>query len=240
MKNAIKSIPRYFFIVSILLLTSSCYFGSNLGPFIDEERNVSDFYRLKVSSGIDVKLSQGNRHRVIIKANEDIIDDVETEVVNGTLRVHIDRKWFGFRGNVDAEITFVELESIDVSAGSDIESVGLLGFNEIDIEASSASDLRLDLEASSLSIRASSGSDANLKGSARDFKARASSGSDINAYDFEVENATLECSSGSDVKAYVTETLNVKASSGSDIHYKGNPRLMDVNTSSGADLIKVD
>jgi hypothetical protein len=44
----------------------------------------------------------------------------------------------------------------------------------------------------------------------------------------------------SDVKAYVTESMNVNASSGSDVHYRGNPRLIDVNTSSGADLIKSD
>ena len=45
---------------------------------------------------------------------------------------------------------------------------------------------------------------------------------------------------GSDVKAFVKETLNVKASSGSDVHYRGNPNLMDVHTSSGADIIKID
>ena len=61
-----------------------------------------------------------------------------------------------------------------------------------------------------------------------------------NGYDFEVENATLECSSGSDVKAHVTKTLNVKASSGSDVKYRGNPELLDINTSSGSDLNKID
>jgi hypothetical protein len=127
-----------------------------------------------------------------------------------------------------------------VSAGSDIESEGLITFRDLDIEASAGSDLKLNLEATSVSLRVSSGSDARLQGSARNFESVASSGSDINAYDFEVENATLECSSGSDVKVFVTETMNVKASSGSDVHYRGDPKLLDVNTSSGADLIKTN
>jgi hypothetical protein len=207
---------------------------------VEEERNVPDFDRLKVSTGIDVKLSQGNRHRVIIKANEDIIDDVESEVVNGTLKLTVDRNWFWGGGSVNAEITFVELNSIDVSAGSDVESEGLLTFEDLEIEASSGSDLKLNLEAYSVQLRTSSGSDANLKGAARNFEARASSGSDISAYDFEVENAVLECSSGSDVRANVSRTMKVKASSGSDIRYRGDPDIIEVNTSSGADLIKVD
>lgn len=206
----------------------------------EEERDVQDFNRLKVSTGIDVKLSQGNSHRVIIKANEDIIDDVESEVVGGTLKLYVDRNWFWGGATVKAEITFVELNSIDVSAGSDVESDGLLTFEDLEIEASSGSDLRLNLEAYDVKLRTSSGSDANLRGAARNFEARASSGSDISAYDFEVENAILECSSGSDVKANVSRTMKVKASSGSDIHYRGDPELLEVNTSSGADLTKVD
>jgi hypothetical protein len=241
MKNYIKLLIVNLFAISSLLFITSCYFAfNNLGPIVDEERNVGEFSKLKVSTGIDVKLSQGNRHMVIIKANEDIIDDVETEVVNGTLKVYVDRSWFRGGGSIDAEITFVELNSIDVSAGSDVESEGLLTFNEVEIEASSGSDLKLNMEASSVNLRISSGSDANLKGSARNFKAKASSGSDIHAYDFEVENAMLECSSGSDVKAHVTETLSVKASSGSDIYYRGDPKLMDVSTSGGSDLHKRD
>ena len=207
---------------------------------VEEERNVPDFDGLKVTTGIDVKLSQGNRHQVIIKANEDIIDNVESEVVNGTLKLYVDRSWFWGGASVKAEITFVELNSIDVSAGSDVESDGLLTFDNLEIEASAGSDLRLNLEAYEVKLRTSSGSDANLRGSARYFEARASSGSDISAYDFEVENADLNCSSGSDVKANVSRTLKAKASSGSDIHYRGDPELLEINTSSGADLIKVD
>lgn len=240
MKNTYKLILLNLFALSSLMLITSCYFAGNLGPMTDEERNVTDFDRLKVSSGIDVRLSQGNRHRVIIKANEDIIDDVESEVINGTLKLNVDRNWFRGGGTVKAEITFVELSSIDVSAGSDVESDGLLTFEDLEIEASAGSDLRLNLEAYDVKLRTSSGSDANLKGAARNFEARASSGSDISAFGFEVENAVLECSSGSDVKAYVTHTMKVKASSGSDIHYKGDPELLEVNTSSGADLNKVN
>jgi len=241
MKNNYHLLIINLFLVTSIAFISSCYFAfDNLGPMAEEERNVPDFDRLKVTSGIDVTLAQGNRHRVIIKANEDLIDDVETEVVNGTLKLNVDRKWFRGGGSVEAEITFVELDMIDVSAGSDVESDGLLEFEDLDIEASSGSDLKLNLEAYSVQLRTSSGSDADLKGAARDFEAKASSGSDINAYDFEVENAILECSSGSDIKTHVTRTMKVKASSGSDVHYRGDPELLEVNTSSGADLIKVN
>jgi hypothetical protein len=40
------------------------------------------------------------------------------------------------------------------------------------------------------------------------------------------------------VKIWVTGSLEVDASSGSDVYYKGDPELMDINTSSGSDVNK--
>ncbi len=224
-------------LISGLIFQSCVYSNGGFGPTVEEVRNVGSFNALRVSSGIDITLIQGEQTKLIVIADEDIIDDVESEVVGDELRLSVDRGWFR-RGNVDAIITFVNLESLDVSAGSDVESEGLLRLEDIDIEASSGSDIKLSLEGNEVNLRTSSGSDASLTGSARGFFAKASSGSDINAYEFEVENAVLELSSGSDVKAWVTRSLEVNASSGSDVYYKGDPEVLNINTSSGSDVHK--
>lgn len=226
-----------FLLISVQLLQSCVFSNGNFGPSVEEERNVGNFKELRVSSGIDIKLNQGNQPKVVIIADEDVIDDVNSELIGNELRLSVDGNWFR-RGRVEARITCVDLESLDVSAGSDVESEGLLQFEDLKIEASSGSDIKLELEAREVELQASSGSDASLKGSARRLHAKASSGSDINAYEFEVENAVLELSSGSDVKIWVTGSLEVDASSGSDVYYKGDPQLMNINTSSGSDVNK--
>jgi hypothetical protein len=213
------------------------YSNGGFGNTIEEERDVGDFSALRVSSGIDVTLRQGNRPRVIIITDEDNMEDVKTEMVGDELRLSVDGSWFR-RHRVEARITYVNLESLDVSAGSDVESEGILRFEDLNLEASSGSDLKLTLEANEVNLRTSSGSDANLAGSSGSLYAKASSGSDIDAYDFEVEYAELELSSGSDVKIWVTGSLSVDASSGSDVYYKGDPEMLDINTSGGSDIHK--
>lgn len=219
------------------LFIQSCVFSGDFGPKVEEKRNVGNFSGLKVTSGIDLTLVQGDRTEVIIIASENTIDHVDAEVVNDELRLSVDGSWFN-RSSVEARITITSLESLDVSAGSDVKSENLLRMGDIRIEASSGSDLKLNMEAGEVELRTSSGSDATLTGSARRLFARASSGSDINALDFEVENAVLELSSGSDVKAWVTGSLEVDASSGSDVYYKGDPELLNINTSGGSDVNK--
>jgi hypothetical protein len=51
-----------------------------------------------------------------------------------------------------------------------------------------------------------------------------------------VQRADLESSGGSDIKVTVEEELTARASGGSDIEFKGNPRIVDTNTSSSADI----
>jgi len=238
MKRDLKiSEITYIILITGLILQSCVYSNGNFGPNVEEERNVGNFNALRVSSGIDITLIQGEQTKLIIIASENIIDNVESEVIGDELRLSVDRGWFR-RGRVEALVTFVELESLDVSAGSDVESEGQLKFEDIEIMASSGSDIKLSLVGNEVSLRTSSGSDANLAGNAQHFFAKASSGSDIDAYDFEVENVVLELSSGSDVKAWVTGSLKVNASSGSDVYYKGEPQVLDINTSSGSDVHK--
>ncbi len=232
------SLTLFFLLFSFIIPLSSCvYSNGGLGRDVEEERNIGNFNGIKVSSGIDISLTQGNKTKLVIRADEDLIDDVNSDVRGGILELSVDRKWFR-SGHVEAFITFTDINMIHASAGSDVISDDFLKFNEIQLEASSGSDIKLELEAMEVDIRTSSGSDATLSGSCRDFTARASSGSDIDAYDFEVENAILDLSSGSDVKIWVTGSLEVEASSGSDVNYRGDPKVLNINASGGSDVKK--
>ena len=122
MKTCLKIAGINIFLLIAVQLLQSCVFSTgNFGPSVEEERNVGNFKELRVSSGIDITLSQGNVTRVVIIADEDVIDDVNSEVIGNELRLSVDGNWFR-RGRVEARITFVDLESLDVSAGSDAES----------------------------------------------------------------------------------------------------------------------
>ena len=237
MKTKFHFITMLIILFTPLLLTACIYSNGGFGDEVEEEWKVGDFDGIIVTSGVDINLSQGEVTRVIIRADEDIMDDVEVEVRGGRLEISVDRKWFR-SGHVEADVTFRDIDLLDVNAGSDVEGRGLLRFDDLEIEASSGSDLELELEAREVSITASSGSDATLRGGCRDFIARASSGSDIDAFDFQVENARLDLSSGSDVKVWVTGSLEVDASSGSDVHYRGDPEVVNLNTSGGSDITK--
>jgi|GEM_PF-6157692 len=77
----------------VILILSGCYIDFldktiyGQGPVVTEERDISGFNGIKVSSGIDVYLKQGNSEKVRVVADENLHDVIETEVMNGILHI---------------------------------------------------------------------------------------------------------------------------------------------------------
>ncbi|MCI5054796.1 MAG: DUF2807 domain-containing protein [Flavobacteriales bacterium] len=213
-----------------------------------EDRNHSNFSGIHVSSGIDVKLKQGQNYAVTIEASESVLSTVSTEVEDEILIITRGSKdkvdsffdnLYG-NGNINVYVTLPMVDFIKASSGSDIDGDGAFKVDDIKINLSSGSDLKMSLDAKNMSVSISSGSDMDLTGTARSLKVKATSGSDLDADNFQVEECSLFLSSGSDVSIDVTKILSVKASGGSDVKYKGNPQITSQDVSGASDLKKIN
>ncbi len=155
-----------------------------------EIRQTGSFNSIKVSTGIDLYITMGTTEEVKIVAKDDIIDDLITEVKDGTLRIYMKQSnnWFNWNiGNQTSKayVTVKELVSIDASSGSDVKSENTLKGEDLKVKASSGSDVAIDIFYKNVWVDTSSGSDAKLSGKVKTLDAEASSGSDIVAKDLE-------------------------------------------------------
>lgn len=204
-----------------------------------ETRNVSNFKGVDVSAGIDLYITMGETESVKIVADDDIIDKIITEVKDGVLHIYVKQNgWFNWSGNETrkAYVTIKELNRIEASSGSDVNSENTLKGEELKINVSSGAEVEVDVYYKNLDVNTSSGSDAKLSGKVKNLRASASSGSDINAKELESVTCKASASSGSDVTVSVSEELNASASSGADVNYYGNPSVKEIDESSGGDV----
>jgi len=228
-------------IKTLLLFTMIVAAATAIAGNSDEtqSRNVKDFHAIDVSTGIDLYITMGNTEEVKVVADDDIIDDIKTEVRNGTLHIYQKRNnWFNWGGNKTRKVyvTVKELNELDASSGSDVESENTLEGDELKVSASSGCDVELDVYYKNFSIDASSGSDAEISGKVKYLTAEASSGSDIDASELESQYCQASASSGSDISVRVSDEIKARASSGADITYYGNPKMRDTDESSGGDV----
>lgn len=205
-----------------------------------QTRPVKGFHGISVSTGIDLYLTQKNVEEVVVEADSDNLDKIITEVEGGILKIYIKEKSFlNFnlkQSTRKVYVSFREIDQLFASAGSDVVSESPVKLDRLSLDASSGSDVRLELEASEINVESSSASDVTLKGKTNVFRANASSGSDITASDLYAQKCFATSSSGSDIRVYASDELTANASSGSDITYLGNPAKKDINESSGGDV----
>jgi uncharacterized protein YxeA len=207
------------------------------GNVITKERTTDSFTGIRVSTGIDVYLKQGDSEKVSIEADENLQEYILTEVRNGVLHVYTET-------NIrDAErkrvyVTMNKVRSVSTSSAGDIFGETPIKGDKLEISASSAGNIKLDVSAKEIKVDISSSGDISLKGDAEILEADLSSAGDLKAYDLMVKEADISVSSAGDADINVSEKLTARASSAGDINYHGNPKYVDVHSSSAGSVHK--
>lgn len=205
-----------------------------------ETRSVSDFDGLEVGGPFDVYINPNGTEALSLTGNAEALADVITEVRAGRLVIRFDNnnRWNRPNQNprVRVAMSVKALKSIQASASANVSTEGTLKAASLTLRASSAADLVLAIEADEVDCDLSSGADARLSGKAKSLRAEASSGADIMAEELNVESCRANASSGADIKVSVSDELEAEASSGADVRYKGEPKKVRVNSSSGGDV----
>jgi hypothetical protein len=227
-----------FLTIAIMILSiSSCsqgqirktvYGDKNV---IKKDRQVDSFTGIKVSTGIDVFLKQGSNEVVTVEADENLHEYIMTEVRNGVLDIYTDANI----RNAERKrvyITMKEINSIRTTSAGDVIGETPVRTDRLELSASSAGNIKLEVYLKEVKINISSSGDISLTGEADILEADLSSAGDLNAYDLKVNEANISASSAGDAEINVSEKITARASSAGDINYMGNPKFVDAHSSS--------
>lgn len=238
MKNSITKIITILFVATIF---SSC--GVDMFNRVNGNRNVvtqdrsvkDDFTKIKVSTGLDLYISQGSRNEITVEADENLQDIIMTEVRDGVLKIYSEKNIWRAKAR-KIYVTISNLEEITATSGSDVYAKETLKVNDIKISATSGADIRISVDANTVETNSTSGSDIEISGIANNHNSKATSGSSIDGYELRSKNANAKVTSGADINIYASESINAKASSGGDIDFKGNPKKVNKKSSSGGSV----
>ena len=204
---------------------------------VTKERNVGSFSAIKASSGVDVYLKQGDAGPISVEADENLQEYIITEVRNGELNVYTDAN-IRRAEKMRVYVTIPEIRSLRSTSAGNIIGQSPVKSDKLELSASSAGDLKLEVYTSDLRVTISSSGDMTLTGEADKLDADLSSAGDLNAYDLEVREAYVNVSSAGDADVNVTEKITARASSAGDINYRGNPKYVDFHSSSAGGIHK--
>ncbi|MCK4678103.1 MAG: DUF2807 domain-containing protein [Bacteroidales bacterium] len=227
-------------LLSFLSVSSGChYFIEGVdgnGVVVSEDRPVKPFSAIQIGGAFEVILTQGDKVSLKIEADENLLDYIITDVRGGKLIIETEREIRNCK-ELKAYITFVELESLALSGAVEMMGEGRLEFDELNIDASGATEINMDITAEVLKMDVSGASEVALSGIADGVYIDASGASELSAGDLETRIFFLDISGAGDATIFVKERLDVTVSGAAHVTYLGDPEFVNRDVS-GAGSIK--
>ncbi len=223
------------FITLRIELSREAHKGS--GHIVTEERSLAGFTEIEARGNLIIHIEQSENHNVMIEADDNLIEFVETTVSRGRLRIRLTEP-IRSKSHINLYVQLQDLSRLEGNAGSHfISNEGLHG-TVLTKELGSGARSALYLFYDELNVILKSGSFSNLSGSTNDFSVEVTSGAVIDASRLEALTCKVISKSGAEAFVFVSESLTANASSGGLINYHGNPAHKSWNTSGGGQIIK--
>jgi hypothetical protein len=237
--NQLTSLVLVFGI--FLMMLSGCTYAAQGikgdGNVIKQERSVSPFSGIEVGGAFKVFLTQGDKESLVVEADENLLEIIETEVHGNTLKISTNKDIRGSEA-MNVYITFKSLKEIDVSGACNLTGENTFKLEDLDLDCSGASDAMIKLSAASLSLDCSGASRMELYGTAESIDMDVSGASDLDALEFEVKVCNAEISGASHAKIFVTGELSAEVSGAGSLKYKGDAVIKNHDVSGAGSLKK--
>lgn len=248
--------------IRLIIFTVTFLFTVLASAQVSENRNVSNFSKIKVSTSIDLVFTQDSKTSVKVEADDaERLQAIVTKVSGNTLEVYVDSKnlkgktknfktlkvWVSapsvdsFQASSSSSVTLkngIEVKTAKIEVSSSADFNGKIKADEIKLSVSSSGALKSAVSSKKLNVEVNSSAEAILLGTAENTNVSASSSADFQGRELTVKNAIVEVSSSAEVVLTITESLKAKATSSGSVSYYGNPKNVESEKNSSGSITK--
>ena len=200
------------------------------GNMVTREIQVSSFIRLHLGVKGSVELIQSNEEKVIVEADENLIDYFEVVNSGRTLYVTSDAKWWNpmhARGTV--KVYFRQLDKLRNCCHGDVYTSAPIQLSTpLDVKIQCHGDTDLELDVPALNLLMQCHGNVNLKGKCGQFDVKDQSHGNLKCRELIAGNVNLSNMSHGDIDLHADETIAIKHMGHGYIHYYGKAVLKDI------------
>ena len=217
------------FLLFVALLTLSCSvdvnndFPDNFSPnscldgqgsIVSETRLLADFHSINSTIFADIHLTQGPNEDIIIEAQQNILRELNTTVVEGELRLTLDR-CVDIIQPVKVLITIPEINNLTLTGVGDFIAINDFDLTELNVVLTGVGDF-------------------NLKGTTTAMDITLTGVGDVKAFDLNSDMCDIDITGVGDAEVFVNDELNVTITGIGSLFYKGNPTITSNITGTGS------
>ena len=205
-------------ILMLITLFLSCTSDDEIngsGNLITESRDVDVFSKVSSEGVFDVTITQGGPQSVEITADDNIMNKVKTRVISDELQLYLDDDYNYSGITIQAQISAEALNGI-MNSG-----VGNMVISNVN-------------ENADFSIDNFGTGNITIEGSAASLSVLNEGTGNISAFDFFVENCSIDIEGSGSVEINCSDNLDISIEGSGNVYYKGNPSINTSISGSGS------
>ena len=220
---------RVIALVFLALLLINCSKGQVVvgsSNIISQEKQLSAYDRIEVLGSYDVIFTDGEVGKIKIKAPDNILPLIQTEVSDGLLRIDTGKNRYKLKEPIIIIYVPVDsrLKQVVIKGFADIYTEKNLETKVLEVDVYGSGDVRLQVDASSLALKIDGSSDIRVGGKTDNLSININGSGNVEVPNLKVEKAVININGSGGVSAYVTENVDISIAGSGDVTIKGNPK----------------
>ncbi len=210
----------------------NCVQGSE--KIVEEYRDVNQFNKIVLKGSSNIFVSQGNETKVKVVTDDNIIEQVTTEVSGSTLIISSVGSICPSR--FDVYVTSPDYEGIMIKGSGDIVGETPIKTDLIALVIKGSGDIAMEIESEKLKGEILGSGDISVKGKAEKTKFEIKGSGDFKLTDFTTKISDIEIYGSGNCRLNVKEDLSVKIYGSGDVYYTGKPQNVYVDIKGSGDV----
>jgi hypothetical protein len=226
-----------------ILFAALLFAGINSAFADTQDRHLTGFHAVSLSSSFDVYVTQGTTESVKVEAPSDVIDRIITEVDGDVLKIRNKNgtfnwnSWFGSsHKKIVIYVSVKDIHAISVSGSGDVSFKEGLHSDKFDLHLSGSGDVQGKLDVKTLSASISGSGDVKLSGIAETSTVGLSGSGDFMARDLVTVTSMVRTSGSGDASVNATQKLDARISGSGDIRYTGGAKQVSSSSNGSGDV----
>jgi hypothetical protein len=207
----------------------------------EQTRQVSGFNGILLSGSFNVHVKIDGTESLKISADENIINDIQTVVEDGKLRIGFKNSftsWHRNVGKVDVYITAKALSSLSDSGSGTIKVDGELRGNDVIVHISGSGNITTAVKSETILAHISGSGSTNLSGSSTDATIEISGSGEVKAKELKTGTVKVHLSGSGNAYVNADKTLSAHISGSGNLLYSGSASVTDIHTSGSGRIRK--
>lgn len=210
-----------------------------------QKREIGNFHGIEVGTGVELVLTEGRLPEVAVSAaTAEFRDKIVTKVQDGILKIYYESKLGAVNKrneskHLKAWVSYQTLDILKANTGAEVSFSGVVKSTSLKLDANTGASVKGEVNIDDLKVSQNTGSRVSLTGKATRLSVDGDTGSKFVADEMTTTDCNVKVSTGAQVSVRAENALEVKASTGGVVKYRGNASIREIKTNTGGTVSKI-